>query len=81
MTDLATPTEVTEAAPTLPPLTHADRCDKCSAQAFVRTVLLTGDLLFCGHHFSADEAKLRELAVLVQDERESINAKPSQSSA
>lgn len=28
-----------------------DRCDRCSAQAFVMVKGSTGDLLFCGHHY------------------------------
>ena len=30
------------------PLTTADRCDVCDAQAYVRVVMLTGELFFCG---------------------------------
>lgn len=28
-----------------------DRCDSCSAQAYVMIKGSTGDLLFCGHHY------------------------------
>lgn len=28
-----------------------DRCDRCSAQAYVKVKGSTGDLLFCGHHY------------------------------
>ena len=31
-------------------LTTFDRCDRCSAQAMVRSTLHKGELLFCGHH-------------------------------
>ena len=58
---------VTPAAPA-PTLTAADRCDRCGAQAFVRVVLASGDLLFCGHHAKAYEDKLREKAVDWVDE-------------
>ena len=63
MTGTATP-----AAPTSP-LTAADRCDRCNAQARVRVVLATGELLFCGHHAKAFEPTLREQALewLVDD--------------
>ena len=48
-------------------LTTADRCDRCGAAAKVRAVLPSGgELLFCGHHARAHEAKLRELAVELQ---------------
>jgi hypothetical protein len=33
-----------------PPLTQADRCDKCGAQACFRYLFEAGDLLFCQHH-------------------------------
>lgn len=32
-------------------LKATDRCDKCSAQAYVQVKGSTGDLLFCGHHY------------------------------
>jgi len=28
-----------------------DRCDSCSAQAYVQVKGSTGDLMFCGHHY------------------------------
>lgn len=72
------------------PLTLKDRCCACSsgtAQAFVRVNILTidgdeGELLFCGHHYAKHEAALaaRETVLSVQDERDKINEKPSQSS-
>lgn len=49
-------------------LTHADRCDRCGAQARVRVVLNAGDLLFCAHHAKAYEDKLRDTAVEWVDE-------------
>jgi len=52
-----------------PTLTLADRCDRCGAAAKARAVLPSGgELLFCGHHARAHEAKLRELAVDIQSE-------------
>jgi hypothetical protein len=58
------------ATPTIPTptLTAADRCDRCGAQARVRVVLSTGDLLFCAHHAKAYEDKLRASAVEYVDE-------------
>jgi hypothetical protein len=39
------------------PLTKADRCDRCAAQAYVRAALRTGaELLFCGHHINEHRA-------------------------
>ena len=51
------------------PLTSLDRCDRCGAQAYVRTVLGSGsELLFCNHHWHENETRLRELAVEILDE-------------
>ncbi len=45
------------------PLTAADRCDRCGAQAYVRARLHAGgELLFCLHHSQDHLAKLRDLA-------------------
>ena len=53
---------------TRPELTASDRCARCGAAAKVRAVLPSGgELLFCGHHARAHEAKLKELSVDVQD--------------
>ena len=39
-------------------LTAMDRCDSCNAQAFVWVNGVSGDLLFCGHHFTKWESKI-----------------------
>ena len=57
-----------------PTLTAADRCDRCGAQAFVRVVLTSGDLLFCGHPAKAYEDKLRESAVDWVDETAALQS-------
>ena len=62
----------TDTAPTTS-LTAADRCDRCGAQARVRVVLTTGDLLFCAHHAKAYEDKLRASALEYVDETATIN--------
>jgi hypothetical protein len=60
------------------PLTLQDRCDSCGAQAFVAVTMATGsDLLFCGHHYRKHETALAAQGVVVHDERDRINAKPS----
>lgn len=63
-------------------LTKQDRCDTggCPAQAWVLVKFLTGELLFCSHHFDKFEAALIKDAYEVVDERHRINAK-SESSA
>ncbi len=62
---------MTPAAPST--LTHADRCDRCGAQARVRVVLATGDLLFCAHHAKAFEEPLKATAVDWVDETSSLD--------
>jgi hypothetical protein len=61
---------VTAPAPTL---SAADRCDRCGAQARVRVILSTGDLMFCAHHAKAYEDKLRATAVDWVDETATLN--------
>ena len=63
-------------------LSKADRCDTkgCPAQAWVLVKFLTGELVFCGHHFDKYEAALLKDAYDIVDERHRINAK-SESSA
>jgi hypothetical protein len=57
-----------------PALSAADRCDRCGAQAYVRVVLAGGgELLFCRHHYTDHEEKLRSVAIAVDDERERID--------
>lgn len=60
------------------PLTAADRCDRCGAQAYVRTTMVSGsDLLFCAHHWHENETRLREIAVTIHDETERLAGVPS----
>ena len=59
------------------PLTAADRCDRCGAQAYVRATMESGfDLLLCAHHFRANETRLREVAAEIYDESERLAAVP-----
>jgi hypothetical protein len=57
-------------------LTLRDRCDRCgiTARAYVAVMIPAGKdgllpLYFCAHHFRRYEAKLREVAVSILDER------------
>lgn len=70
-------------APVEPPLVQQqDRCDRCGGQAYVKTRHPLGrhdeagpetaDLLWCGHHFRANEEALTPLVVL--DERDKLTA-------
>jgi ribosomal protein L37E len=49
------------------PLTPADRCDRCGAQAYVIAILRTGDLMFCGHHARRYQEDLYSSAVHIHD--------------
>ena len=56
-----------------------DRCDAyCSAQAYVRAVGVSGELLFCSHHYNKiinnaiGYDKLEKFAYQVIDERERL---------
>jgi hypothetical protein len=46
-------------------------CDRCSAAAVVRTLLLGGgSLSWCGHHFGSNEDALRAAgALIIEDTR------------
>lgn len=56
-----------------------DRCDaNCSAQAYVKAVGMTGELLFCSHHYNKivdnaiGYANLEKFAYQIIDERERL---------
>lgn len=67
----------------LPPghLTEHDRCDRCGSQAYVRVDLVTGQLMFCAHHFQELEPRLRAVAIHVLDERDRLHAESSRGSS
>ncbi|MGH3353319.1 MAG: DUF7455 domain-containing protein [Nocardioides sp.] len=67
---------MTTAVATSSPLTSADRCDRCGAQAYVRAELRSGgDLLFCAHHAREHGEKLKEIATSITDETHKLNEK------
>lgn len=59
-------------------LTALDRCDSCSAQAYVRIKGSTGELYFCGHHYEKimnnpdAYTKMMSFMLEVLDERERL---------
>ena len=57
----------------------ADRCDRCGAQAFVLVKGVSGELYFCGHHYTQNEKALVKFAYEVIDERKYINERSSSS--
>jgi hypothetical protein len=57
------------------PLTAADRCDRCSSQAYVRATLPSGaELLFCGHHGGEHRAALAVAGASFHDETDKLSA-------
>lgn len=59
-------------------LTALDRCDRCGAQAYVLVSGLSGELLFCAHHYNKimdnpDSYKsMMSFMISVTDERHSL---------
>ncbi len=52
-------------------LTLNDRCDSCSAAAKVTAVLKSGlELIFCRHHFKAQEAALVGAGATIYEEED-----------
>ena len=63
------------------PLTATDRCDRCGAQAYVRAILGSdSELLFCAHHWHANETALRTVATDVYDELDRLSDIPATAS-
>ena len=60
-------------------LNAMDRCDKCSAQAYVKIIGVVGELLFCAHHYNniMDNAvgydKMMKFAYQIVDERNRLD--------
>ena len=64
------------------PLTAADRCDRCGAQAYLRVELQSGgELLFCAHHAREHGDKLKEIAVSFTDETYKLVDTPGSAAA
>lgn len=59
-------------------LDATDRCDRCGAQAYVKVIGKTGELLFCGHHYNAaiDNAigydAMMKFMISIVDERQRL---------
>jgi hypothetical protein len=59
-------------------LTAEDRCDMCSAQAYVKVTGVSGDLTFCSHHYnsiindSAGYEKMMSFMFEIIDERDKL---------
>lgn len=56
-------------------LTKFDRCDSCGAQAYVWVKGMSGELMFCGHHFGkimsdpSGEKAMNDFAFEIIDQR------------
>jgi len=50
----------------------ADRCDSCNSQAYVLVKGVSGDLMFCGHHYAKHEVALIKFSYEIIDEREKL---------
>ncbi|WP_205474546.1 hypothetical protein [Nocardioides sp. SYSU D00038] len=60
------------------PLTAADRCDRCGAQAYLRVELQSGgELLFCAHHAREHGDKLKQVAATIVDETHKLGDTPA----
>lgn len=55
-----------------PQLLATDRCDRCGSQAQVRATMLTGMLLFCGHHARRHSSSLSNQAATIYDPNDSM---------
>jgi hypothetical protein len=59
-------------------LSPLDRCDSCAAEALVQVTGISGDLMFCGHHYnkimsnSEGYKKMISFALTILDEREKL---------
>ena len=77
LVELARRGDVTTVLTPAGPLTAADRCDRCGAQAYLRVVLISGgELLFCAHHGRKFESELKKIAAEIQDETGRLTQTP-----
>lgn len=58
-----------------------DRCDQCVSQAYVSVKGITGELMFCAHHYNKitknpkAHEKLKSFAFIINDERDNLSNK------
>ena len=77
MSQIVTPNGAVDELETAHQLTALDRCDACGAQAYIRVVVNSGELLFCAHHGHAHETKLREIAAQIHDDSSQLVETPA----
>ena len=62
-------------------LTANDRCDQCGSQAYVSVNGISGELMFCSHHYTKIEKdpvaneKMQAFAYVINDERDKVSDK------
>ncbi len=57
----------------------ADRWDRCGAQAFILATGVSGELMFCGHHYHKYEYAITQWAYKIVNELDTINEKSASS--
>jgi hypothetical protein len=68
MSQITTPSGTVDEVETTHQLSALDRCDACGAQAYIRVVVSSGELLFCAHHGRKHQEKLSQIAHSWHDE-------------
>jgi len=59
-------------------LKATDRCDSCASEALVKVTGISGDLMFCGHHYNKimnnaeGYKKMMSFTINIIDEREKL---------
>jgi hypothetical protein len=59
-------------------LSPLDRCDSCAAEALVKVTGISGELLFCGHHYNKimdnpiGYSKMMDFMITILDERDKL---------
>ncbi len=60
-------------------LSPLDRCDRCNSEALVKVTGISGELMFCGHHYNKimdnpeGYKKMMSFALTVLDERSKLD--------
>lgn len=60
-------------------LSALDRCDRCSARAYVRVSGINGELLFCSHHYNSimndpnGYKSMMKFMISIVDERDGLS--------
>lgn len=61
-------------------LNTSDRCDSCGVQAYIHVLGVSGDLLFCAHHYEGilnnekAQKAMNQFAYQIIDERKQLDS-------